>query len=46
MESFTKPVDGVISQFPVKINPYGDTGKHYEIGESLTIMDKLSLLKN
>ena len=45
-ESFTKPVEGVINQFPVKINPYRDTGKYYEIDESLTIMNKLSLLKN
>lgn len=45
-KSFTKPVEGVINQFPVKINFYRDTGKYYEIDQSLTIMNKLSLLKN
>ena len=45
-KSFSKPVEGVINQFPVKLNPYRDTGKYYEIDESLTIMNKLSLLKN
>ena len=45
-KSFTKPVEGVINQFQVKINPYRDTGKYYEIGGFLTTMNKLSLLKN
>ena len=43
---FSKPVEGVINQFSVKINTYRETGKYYEIEESLTIMNKLSLLKN
>ena len=42
-KSFTKPIEGVITQFPVKINPYRDTGKYYE---SLNIMNKLSLSKS
>ena len=33
-------------QFPVKVNPYGDTRKYCEIDESSTIMNKLSSLKN
>ena len=46
-KSFTKPVEGVINQFTVKSKiPYRDTGKYYEIDESLNIMNKLSLLKN
>ena len=45
-KSFTKPVDSVTNQFPVKINPYRDKGKYYEIDQSLPIMSKLSLLTN
>ena len=45
-KTFTKPIEWVINQFPIKINPYWDTGKYYKIDEYLTIVYKLSLLKN
>ena len=34
-KSFTKPVKNVINQFPAKNSPYRETGKYYEIDESL-----------
>ena len=45
-KSFTKPVEGVINQFSGKFNNYQDTGKYYDIDESLTIMNMFTFLKN